>query len=233
MELSSATIAHALIAQDGRITDIDAAYATLLGRPREAVISHDALEFTHRDDQSACRTLRDRVWRDGVSRSGTMRHIRADGSIVWISVHISTVGAGDTRQFVVSSRKLDRACPGSPIQTHWQMARILARAMNGGKRAFGKTLIGNPAAEMLLLLYIAEAEARPALANSVGARCAVQWPLALRWFNVLHGAGFVEPEIEGAIAPTTPMRLTVRGLAIMEDLFTTLSARTDTPRIPA
>jgi len=233
MELSSATIAHALIAQDGCITDVDAAYATLLGRPREAVISHNTLEFTHVDDRPACSTMRDRVWRDGVSRSGTMRHIRLDGSFVWVSVHISTVGIGATRQFVVSSRKLDRACPGSPIQSHWQMARTLARALNGGKRAFGKALIGNPAAEMLLLLYIAEAEARPALAKDLGARCAVEWPLARRWFNVLQGAGFVEPEVDGEIAPTTPMRLTIRGLAIMEDLLTTLSSRTGSAKIPA
>ncbi len=221
----SGPIAHGLIGRHLEIADIDGAYATLLGRTRDQVVGRGALDFTHPDDRPAGTLFLRRAWDQGTTLSATQRHMHADGSMLWTNIYVSRIGTGDDRRLVVTCRPLASPSTHSGVEAQWQMARLLLQALDGGKRAFGETLIGNPATEILLLAYLAEAEARAAAAGEIGRRMNIAWPLTRRWLYAMFDAGFIEAEALGApsvdrpIRPETPIRLTPRALAMIEAIF--------------
>lgn len=216
-------IAHGLISPDLTIVDIDQGYATLLGLLPGAAVGRSALDFLHPDDRASGATLLRRVWTSGATLSGTQRHVHADGRSIWANLHVSRLAAADTQWLVVTCHPLPpRDERPSTVEAQWQTARLLLEALDGGKRAFGDTLIGNPATEILLIGYVAEAEARAVAAGDIASRINVSWPLAQRWLAAMVDAGFVEPEIPGTLSPGTPIRLSGRSLAMLEVIFGTL-----------
>jgi len=218
-------LAHGLIGPDLTVTDLDHAYAALLGITPDAAVGRSALAFLHPDDRAAGEAFLRRAWRQGQPQSSTHRHLHADGGAIWVNLSVSCLGVGDGRQLVVTCRPLPRQDDRpSTLEAQWQVARLLLQALDGGKRAFGDTLIGNPATEILLIGYVAEAEARPIAASEIARRIAVSWPLARRWLAALADAGFIEPEVPGPIEVDTPIRLSVRALAMLEAIFGALVA---------
>jgi len=233
MHPAAGPIAHGLIGHDLRIVDLDDAYLALLGVARAAATGRSVLAFLHPNDRLAGETLLRRILHDRRTLSSTQRHLRADGQAIWVDVHVSRIG-GDAGQLVVSCRPLPGAgATPSAVEGHWQMARLLLHALADGKRAFGDSLIGNPATEILLLAYVAEAEARAIAARELADRIAVSWPLTRRWLEALVASGFVEAEMPGAIRPETPVRLSPRALAMIEAIFAALVAVAQGPSVPA
>ncbi len=227
-------IAHGLIGGDLTVVDLDSAYAELLGLPRAEIVGRSALDMLHPDDRRAGARLLQRVWREGQTLSATMRHHRRDDDPAWVNIYVSRVGEGEGGQLVVTCRPLpDGEGQPSTVEAQWQMARLLLRAIDGGKRAFGETLIGNPATEILLLAYLAEAEARAIGAGALAAQIGVSWPLTHRWLMALHDAGFVEFERRGEVGPDAPVRLSPRALAMIEAIFGALVAVVQGSLVPA
>lgn len=217
-------IAHGLLSQSLRVAAIDGAYAALLGQPEAIVVGRSALDFTHPEDRAASVAIFERAL-DGEPLSATKRYVRPDGSAIWASIHVSRIVIDDSPQLVVSCTPLARSpAPRSSVEAQWQMARMLVRAMNSGKQAFGSGLISNPATEILLTLYLAEAEARTAMARDIAAGVTLSWPLASRWFQALLAEGYVETERGGPVDPATPMRLTPRALTMVETILADLIA---------
>ncbi|USU03505.1 PAS domain S-box protein [Sphingomonadaceae bacterium OTU29LAMAA1] len=233
MHPASGPIAHGLIGRNLEVVDVDGAYAGLLGLTRDQIIGRPALDFTYPDDRAAAALFIGRVWRETQTMSATQRHIHADGHAIWVNVHISRIGTGNDRRLVVTCRPLPRSTAPSTVEAQWRMARLLLQAMEGGKRAFGDALIGNPATEILLLSYVAEAEAATAQAGDIALRIGVTWPLTRRWLLALADAGFIETEVPGAIGPTTPIRLTPRALALIEAIFGALISVVRDSLVPA
>ncbi|MCP3735033.1 PAS domain-containing protein [Sphingomonas sp. RP10(2022)] len=211
--------AHGLIGRDGRIADIDAAYAALLGMPRDAARGRPVADVTHPADRAALAAFLTGAWDSGDMKAATIRHRDAQGRAIWVNLHVSRLGAGDCTRLVVTCRPLPQGEEPSTVKAHWQMARLLIQALDGGKRAFGDSLIGNPATEILLRTYVAEAEARALTAGQIALGIDVAWPLTRRWLLALVTAGFVESEIDGPIQPATPIRLSPRALAMIEAIF--------------
>ena len=170
---------------------------------------------------------------DGTTLSATQRHLHADGSAIWVNVHVSRIGVGEGGRLVVTCRPLPSRPEHSSVEAKWQMARLLLQAMDGGKRAFGEALIGNPATEILLLAYLAEAEARSVAAGELARRMNVSWPLTQRWLLAMADSGFVESELPGPIRHETPIRLTPRALAMIEAIFGALVAIIRGAPVPA
>ena len=234
MHPAAGPIAHGLIGHDLRVIDLDESYLALLGIARDAAIGRPAVAFLHPDDRATGEILLRRVRQDGRTLSSVQRHVRMDGQAVWANVYVSRIG-GDTRQqFIVTCRPLPGADgTTSAVEAHWQMARLLLQALYSGKRAFGDSLIGNPATEILLLSYITEAEAQTLVAHDLAARINVSWPLTRRWLQALVASGFVEAELPGAIRPDTPIRLSPRALAMIEAIFGALVAVTQGSSVAA
>ncbi|GAA0656943.1 PAS domain S-box-containing protein [Sphingomonas insulae] len=227
-------IAHGMIGLDLQIADLDDAYRTLLGLPRAATPDRSALDVLHPDDRLAGERFLRRVWDEGTTLSATLRHLHADGRAIWVNLYVSRLGGDAGRRLVVTCRPLPpQGERPSTVEAQWQVARLLLQALDGGKRAFGDALIGNPATEILLIGYVAEAEARAVAAGEIAGRINVAWPLTRRWLAALIDAGFIEPEIGGPIGPDTPVRLSVRALAMLEAIFTALVAVVQGPLVPA
>lgn len=231
---SAGPIAHGLIGHDLTVVDVDAAYADLLGASRAEIVGRPALDMLHPDDRRAASLMLHRVRQDGRTLSATVRHHRAGADAAWVNIYVSRIGEGDGAQLVVTCRPLpgDADRP-SAVEAQWRMARLLLQAIDGGKRAFGETLIGNPATEILLLAYLAEAEARAIDAGTLAGRIGVSWPLTRRWLVALHEAGFVEFERPGDVGAEAPVRLTPRALAMIEAIFGALVAVVRDSPVPA
>lgn len=228
-------IAHALLGPDLILIDIDASYATMVGIPRDRCLGRSALDFLHPDDRPGADIALRRAWDKGLSFTATQRQLHADGHAVWVHLSVSRLGEGERQHLVVSCRQLPDTRDGRPstLEAQWQVARLLLQALNGGKRAFGDPLIGSPATEILLVGYVAEAEARPITAGEIADRIAVSWPLSQRWLAALIDAGFIEQELAGPIDRATPIRLSMRSLAMLESIFAALVAIVQGPLVPA
>ncbi|MEH3158220.1 MAG: PAS domain-containing protein [Sphingomonas taxi] len=233
MQAVSGPIALGMVGRHGRVVDLDRAYAALLGTEREAVIGQPAITFIHPDDRPAAATFLETAWRGDAMMRGTQRHLHADGRPIWVDLQLSRLGEGDGACLVVSCIPLCQADGPSTVQAHWQMARLLIQALEGGKRAFGDSLIGNPATEILLLTYVAEAEARAIEAGEIARRINVTWSLTRRWLLALAEAGFAEAEAPGPLTPQTPVRLSPRALAMIEAIFAALVAVVQDSRVAA
>lgn len=234
MHPAAGPIAHGLIGRHFRITDLDDAYAALLGLAPDAATGRPVIDFLHPDDRSAASLILDRAWADGQATSATCRHRHADGRAIWVNIYISRIGTGDGQRLVVTCRPLppESDLP-STVEAQWQMARLLIQALDGGKRAFGDSLIGNPATEILLLTYVAEAEARAVRAGDLATRINVSWSLTQRWLAALANGGFIEAELPGPIHHDTPVRLSPRALAMIEAIFGALIAVVQGSLVPA
>ena len=227
-------IAHALVDADLGITDLDSAYEALLGLEPDAGLGRPVLDVVHPHDRSAVELLLRRVWDEGTTLAATQRHQHVDGRAIWVNIYVSRLGRGDGRRLVITCRPLPpEGERPSTIEAQWKVARLLLEAINGGKRAFGDTLIGSPATEILLVGYVAEAEARTISAQDISGRINVSWPLTQRWLHALVDAGFIEAELPGPIDRDTPIRLGVRALAMLEVIFGSLVAVVQGPLVPA
>lgn len=231
--LTVGPIAHALIDRELRIVALDSAYRAILGLTDDA-IGATIMDFVHPAERDAAAPILQWILEGGDGRYLTQRHLRADGSLFMAHLYISGIGSGDARQLMITCRPLPASREGpSPVEAQWQMARLLLKAIDSGKLAFGESLIGNPATELLLLTYVAEAEARTVRAGDLATRIAVSWPLAQRWLIALDDAGFVECELPGPIEPHSPVRLTPRALAMIEAIFGALVAVIQGSLVPA
>lgn len=217
-------IAHALIGSDLRIIDLDTTYREILGVATDGA-GQSMLDFVHPSERDGAATILRWIVEGGDGRYFTHRHLRADGSAFMANLYISGIGSGESRRMMVTCRPLPAKQEGpSPVETQWQMARLLIKAIDSGKLAFGETLIGNPATEILLHAYVAEAEAQAITAGEIGHRIRLPWHLAARWLLALATSGYVETERAEPLAADTPIRLTPRALAMLETIFTSLAA---------
>lgn len=235
MPFRSGHIGHALINRRRDIVDIDDGYEALVGVGRDAVIGRPASEFAHPTERLIADAFLQTAWRDPGQKThrGTLRCMQADGGVVWINVSVSRLGQGDAALLVLSARLLCRHTETESVHSYWRMARMFLQAVSGSKRAFGPALAGNPACEILLIAYLAEAEASSVTAAELAKRISTSQALANRWILALIDAGFAEMEAPGALGPQTPIRLSPLALSLIEALFSSLGSELKGMRVPA
>jgi PAS domain S-box-containing protein len=235
MPYRSGHIGHALINRRREVVDIDEGYAALIGIERGAVIGRLASEFAHPQERLLADAFLQTAWHDPGQKThrGTLRCMQADGGLVWLNVSVSRLGQGDAAVLVVSARLLCRHAETQSVHAYWRMARVFLHAVHGSKSAFGAALTSNPACEILLIAYLAEAEATTVTADDVAATIGTSPPLANRWILALIEAGFIEMEAPGVLGPQTPIRLSPLALSLIEALFSSLGEVMQEPRVPA
>lgn len=225
MRMALGPAAHGLIGRDLTVIEVDSAYETILGLPRDALVGRSVLDTLADGDRKAGERQLQHILDTGEARFFTQRHVRADGSALWVNLHVSRMGVGDDRRLVVTCQPLrEQTTSPSTVESQWRMARLLLSAIRSGKQSFGQALIGNPATEILLSAYVAEAEAKAILGGEVAERIAVDWQLARRWLLALGNAGFIELERPGPIMADTPIRLSPQALTMLEAIFGSLLA---------
>ncbi|NYD91575.1 PAS domain-containing protein [Sphingomonas melonis] len=225
MRMALGPAAHGLIARDLTVIEIDSAYETILGLPREAIVGRNVLATLADADRSAAERQLRRILDTGEPRFFTQRHLRPDAQALWVNLHVSRIGVGDDLRLAVTCQPLrEQTTSPSSVEAQWRMARLLLSAIRSGKQSFGSALIGNPATEILLSAYVAEAEAKAIQGREIADRIAVDWLLARRWLLALGNAGFVELERPGPIMEDTPIRLSPQALTMLEAIFGSLVA---------
>jgi diguanylate cyclase (GGDEF)-like protein/PAS domain S-box-containing protein len=88
-------VAMALLDEDRRFLQVNAAYCRLLGRAAEDVVGHDPMEFTHPDDRLTVRVpAADRGTAPSASSPSVRekRYVQPDGTVVWGRVHLAALG---------------------------------------------------------------------------------------------------------------------------------------------
>jgi PAS domain S-box-containing protein len=225
MRMALGPAAHGLIAGDLTVAEVDSAYEAILGLPRDAVIGRNVLDTLAEADRTPAERHLRRILDTGEPRFFSQRHVRPDGSALWVNLHVSRMGVGDDRKLAVTCQPLrEQTTSPSTVESQWRMARLLLTAIRSGKQSFGQSLIGNPATEILLSAYVAEAEAKAIQGGEIATRIAVDWLLARRWLLALGNAGFIELERPGPIMEDTPIRLSPQALTMLEAIFGSLLA---------
>jgi PAS domain S-box-containing protein len=223
-------IAQCISDADQRYLSVDQHYADMLMDVPASFIGRHPLEFTHPDDRIANAALLDRVCHDGTPFSITKRYVRRDGSIQWVNNHISRLSEGGVHRLIVTCRPLDRPAGRSSVERHWRVAKLLIQAFLAGKAEFGGSLITNPVAEMLLLLYTAEMEGRSETLASAAAHMTLALSLVGRWVEAMVDAGLVETEGGTIGGGATALRLTPRALPALERIFMGLARAAEADR---
>jgi PAS domain S-box-containing protein len=136
MRMALGPAAHGLIGRDLKVTEVDSAYETILGLPRDALIGRNVLDTLADDDREAGERQLLRILDTGEPRFFTQRHVRGDGSVLWVNLHVSRMGVGDDRRLAVTCQPLrEQATSPSTVESQWRMARLLPKAIQGGEIA--------------------------------------------------------------------------------------------------
>lgn len=215
----AAPLAQCITDERLRILTVDDAYVELLGRPREAIVGRSPLDFTAPADQSLNDSLLQQLDRDGRAFTITKRYVRGDGSLQWVSNHVSSFRDGLGRRRLLATCEV-RTEPEIGIE----LARLRQDAINmvgtigSAKRAFGADLIGSPALEALLHLHLAEMEGRSLTPRCIGVLIGQPEATTLRWLKVLEQRVLVEMERAGPLESQTPLRITMQAQRMMETI---------------
>jgi PAS domain S-box-containing protein len=219
MMVRAAPLAQCITDERLRILTVDDAYVELLGRPREAIVGRSPLDFTAPPDQSLNDSLLQQLDRDGRAFTITKRYVRGDGSLQWVSNHVSSFRDGLGRRRLLATCEV-RTEPEIGIE----LARLRQDAINmvgtigSAKRAFGADLIGSPALEALLHLHLAEMEGRSLTPRCIGVLIGQPEATTLRWLKVLEQRVLVEMERAGPLESQTPLRITMQAQRMMETI---------------
>lgn len=215
----AAPLAQCITDERLRILTVDDAYVELLGRPREAIVGRSPLDFTAPPDQSLNDSLLQQLDRDGRAFTITKRYVRGDGSLQWVSNHVSSFRDG------LGPRRLLATCEvRTEPEIGIELARLRQDAINmvgtigSAKRAFGADLIGSPALEALLHLHLAEMEGRSLTPRCIGVLIGQPEATTLRWLKVLEQRVLVEMERAGPLESQTPLRITMQAQRMMETI---------------
>lgn len=226
MTLSAAPLAQCITDEACRILLADDAYLELLARRRDEVLGRSALDFTAPGDRAINHLLLQRLERQGRAFTITKRYVRSDGTLQWVSNHVSAFCDGSgTRRFVATCQpqRAASAATGAVARAR-QEALALIRTMGAAKHAFGEDLIGSPALEILLHLHIAELEGRSLTPHCLARLIRQSDAATLRWARVLGQRHLAEPERDGPLDSAMPLRIAADAQRLMETVAGTARA---------
>lgn len=219
MAVRSAPLAQCITDENWRILTADDAYVEVLGRPRREIIGRNPLEFTAPIDQAINDTLLQRLDREGRAFSITKRYIRGDGSLQWVSNHVSSFQDGlGPRRILATCEPRDDPDMANQVARVRQDALWLAQVFDTAKHAFGDDLIGSPALEALLHLHLAEMEGRSLTPCCIAALIRHSETATLRWIKVLEQRRLAEIETGTMLNSTAPMRISGAAQRLMETI---------------
>lgn len=218
---------HVLIGSEGEFISLDAGFCSIMQSEAQALIGRLVLDLTARPDREECalaiRTLRHTMQPFTISK----RFLRDDGTMIWVTNRVSITDWGGGPRTIVATltRIADPDQYRSPARL-LECARLLFASGIDRSLAFDRTLFSDPAWDMLLAAYIAEAEGDLVDCASVARATDVTPWMARGWLRVLIDKGLIEMEITRADdSATGPFRLTATGHALFEDHLAGLAVK--------
>jgi DNA-binding MarR family transcriptional regulator len=212
----STPLAQLLIDPSLAVAQVDVTACRLVGAGRQGLIGLPIAELLVPEDRAPVAALLATVLADGIPRMIAARWLHPDGSAHGTDTHVSRLGTGEEARLALAAWMPPCA---SSVAAHWQVATILLHGLRAGRQQFGGHIISSPPAEILLMLYLAEAEGRSVTASLVAAETGYAWPMVERWLQALIASGFLETEDTPALSPATPLRLTTAGDAGVQQVL--------------
>ncbi|QQV77998.1 PAS domain S-box protein [Sphingomonas aliaeris] len=183
---------HSLATADGRLLAVDPEVCEIMLREERELVGTMFQSITHPHDiagnVAALTTLR---IQDG-PLAIRKRYVRPDGSSVWSSVQVSRLNADDGSKLVGTIQLIDAPTPSDGPETLWRCARRLSVLMERRRTEFTDELFNDYPWMILLHVYIAEAEARPADLRSIMDGLTLRQSASERWLRVLETKGLIE-----------------------------------------
>jgi DNA-binding MarR family transcriptional regulator len=137
----------------------------------------------------------------------------------WISSHPEALGEGH-RFSVPESNAETEVSPATepPSPALLERAESILRVRRSRERLLGRAVIGEPAFDLLLCLYVQSGQKGTSL-TSIARPAGIAYSSAMRWIRYLEDKGLVERTDSRSDRRAITVQLTPRGRAVLDELF--------------
>lgn len=187
-------VGHALLGSHGKVLSLDDGFCEILGTTADAVVGRSVLDMTVPADRGTCQALMRNLAATREPFHVTKRYMRGDGGEVWVTNTVSLIELGDAPPMLVSTIvPIDPPVEDAGPAAMLHCARFLLSVRRDRGRAFG-AIFAEPAWDMLLTAYIADAEGRVLDMDAMARAASLPTAGATRWARALAQEGLLEPE---------------------------------------
>ena len=137
----------------------------------------------------------------------------------WISAHPEALATEHLLTITESVSGVDEGPPGEiPADALLERARYILRVRRSRERLLGRAIIGEPAFDLLLCLYVCEDQRETSL-TGLAAPAGIPYSSAMRWTAYLADKGLVTRSQSRTDRRATCLELTASGRAVMDELL--------------
>lgn len=215
------TFGHALTDETGRYISVDDGFCDIVQADQAAILGRSTFDLTAPADRSRTAAKLKRLRDAGQPFTIRKRYIRGDGSLIWVRNQVSLFREGGSARIVVTVTTITPPVPGPGELL--DAARFLFRSRRLRVQAFDSRLFIDPAWDVLIAVYVGEAEGRVLIVQSLCELAGIPLTAGIRWIRHLVHTG--QLEIEGAAAAAIeqqPVRLSTEAHTRFERFLTDL-----------
>jgi len=137
----------------------------------------------------------------------------------WISAHADALSAEHLFSVLPSSAQAEEASSNElPSEALLERAESIVRVRRARERLFCRAMIGEPAFDLLLCLYVGSGQKETSL-TSLARPASIPYSSAMRWIRYLADKGFVALTESKSDRRATCVQLTVSGRAVMDEFL--------------
>jgi PAS domain S-box-containing protein len=186
---------HVLVGEQGELVGVDRGFCAILDTEPASVIGRPVLEMTAPADRAECAGAIAHLRATGTPFRITKRFLRDDGTLIWVvnSVSILEGGHGPGLIMATIDRFVQPDEPRVPARL-LSCAKFIADCKNDRATVLDPRLITDTAWDVIIVLYIAEAEGRAVTVAGLATALGEPSIRASRWIDVLLGQGIIEIE---------------------------------------
>ena len=206
-------IGNVLSNADGVILAIDEAVAVLLERRQCELAGLSYVEITYPSDRRRNAAFVDSLDPTHGPKSIRKTYITGTGGKVLVDLQTTCIGLRRDTSYLHST--VTTADPKVAPRKLWRQARYLSKLASARDCAIGNDIFADAAWQLMLNLYIAEAEGRLAGPRSLADSTGLSIDALTRWANALSSRGMIEAHV----ADATYYQFTSEGLDTLERLL--------------
>lgn len=204
---------HVLADGDGRILGVDSGFCDIMQTSTASLVGRTVIAITTPEDRPVTAEKLDWLRLAETCFSLRKRYLRDDGSLAWAENDVALMrdGLGPVR--IIATIKMLRPPAADRLPADLlHAARLLLESRRRRDQAFNPGLFGDPAWDLLLAVYVCEAEGRMLTAEALCDASGIGAMSVVRWASLLLATGLLEPEITvAADIMRTPLRLSSEG----------------------
>ncbi len=183
--------AHCISTIEGIIVAVDKSFCTLLQRSESDMIGSSYKDITYPDDIDKSSKMLSRLEDRAPPIGLTKRYVRLDGELVYVDLLVSLFYESKR---LVSTLSWGRDYNKSLAPDRLWQAALRIKHVNGIRRfEFGRDISFDHIGEILIQVYLAEAEGRIVFIDQLSRSLDIDLPNLKRWIRVLEQRLLIEP----------------------------------------